>query len=255
MPLTRELNHLEAAVLLLQGKIAKHQVEWATGECVLGLFRRNHRGGLVTVALEQKLVREKHGCFVVDHENGFSCRHQRTTGKSSLKMVPLLCLLRNLMRPPWFSTMPRTIHKPSPVPFSPFVLTNGSKTVGSTDGGIPVPVSATMMRTQPCTPSGEGTWRVRTINCPPSGMLSFAFTTRLDITWRNWSADPTTCGSFPSLEVTLMFDRSNWRANSVSVSSMTVFTSMVRTWSDVRYRPSIWRTMRATRSVSPRRML
>ncbi len=50
------------------------------------------------------------------------------------------------MVPPCLLTISELIHSPRPVPVSPFVLTNGSKSVFLISGSIPDPVSAMVKR-------------------------------------------------------------------------------------------------------------
>src|SRR5512141_555818 len=81
--------------------------------------------------------------------------HPCDVGNTSLKTVPLSTTLLTIIFPLCPSTMPFTIHKPSPVPFSPLVLTNGSNIVLRISLGIPIPVSATTMLMCPDGPRGD----------------------------------------------------------------------------------------------------
>src|SRR5438309_1728433 len=143
-------------------------------------LRGERRGDGVALLLKDQPVSGEHGCFIIHHQDahffGFLRHrvHSFTIGRSILKTVPLPTLLRTEILPPWFPMMPFTIHNPNPVPFSPFVVTNGSNTVFTMFGGIPEPVSASTMRIHPCRPSLPVTCRVRTYSLPPFAMLSFA---------------------------------------------------------------------------------
>src|SRR5713101_720786 len=74
------------------------------------------------------------------------------SGKKTAKQVPLrpgCVLLRIRIQPPCLSTIPLATHRPRPVPFSPFVVKNGSKILRRFSPEIPGPLSAMKTRT-PC---------------------------------------------------------------------------------------------------------
>ena len=67
--------------------------------------------------------------------------------------------LSTARRPPCCSTMPYDTLRPRPVPSPTFlVVKNGSKTRGSTAGGMPGPLSATCVRPTSCRPSAGRSW-------------------------------------------------------------------------------------------------
>src|SRR5262249_6449341 len=155
------------------------QVEVVLMDRLDRLARGRGRDRVVSRLFEDQTIGRKHRRFVVHNEHlfGFARTGRRmrvftalsphvhqifTTGMSILKTVPLPTLLRTAIRPPWFATMPLTIQSPNPVPFSPLVVTNGSKIVRTMSFGMPVPVSAIRMRMNPCTRSGPEMCRVRT---------------------------------------------------------------------------------------------
>src|SRR5437763_15676510 len=73
-----------------------------------------------------------------------------SSGKKTEKHVPLrpgVAHERNRIVPPCCSTIPFVTHKPNPVPLSPFVVKNGSKTRVRCSGAMPGPVSESVMRT------------------------------------------------------------------------------------------------------------
>src|SRR6478735_6544552 len=255
--LSRRRNHFKSRMLLFQRVIAQHHIKLL----LLHGFNRGPGGAarhdFVSLPLKNKTVREQDGSFVVHHQHAvfLISTHNFTTGKSILKVVPRPTRLLTESLPAWFWMIPLTIHSPSPVPLSPLVVTNGSKMERIISGGIPEPVSAIMMRIQPWRSSCPGMWRVRMRNLPPLGMASLALITRLERTWRIWSAAITASGRGFNSVCSSTFARWSCRFSSSSVSSIMVFTLTGLTCSVLRYRPSICRTMRATRSVSDFNML
>ncbi len=109
------------------------------------------------------------------------------------------------------------MESPSPVPRpGPLVVKKGSNTCCRTSGAIPVPVSSTAKRTKsPGVIAGSGipspgdtvTFCVVTVNVPPPGMASRAFTARLRMTW------PRSPGSHRTGH------RSAWRRSTMRTSS------------------------------------
>src|SRR5256886_5929782 len=67
-------------------------------------------------------------------------------------LFPYTTLFRSLLtsiKPPCPRTMPEEVDRPRPEPLPcSFVVKNGSKMRSSTSGGMPVPVSATLMRSE-----------------------------------------------------------------------------------------------------------
>src|SRR5205807_385184 len=112
----------------------------------------------VSLPFQDKLVGSQHRTVVVHYQDPICACHAHNfiTGKSILKTVPLPGLLRTESLPAWFWIIPLTIHNPNPVPFSPFVVTKGSKIVRIISGGIPDPLSAMRIRIQPCKSSAPG---------------------------------------------------------------------------------------------------
>ena len=93
------------------------------------------------------------------------------------------------MCPPACATIPNTVARPRPVPWSgPFVVKNGSKTRAFTSAVIPTPVSATVSRAnRPGPPAvARSAGAVRTVSVPPPGMASRAFTARFITTCSRW---------------------------------------------------------------------
>ncbi len=62
-------------------------------------------------------------------------------------VVPTPCSLRMRAAPPDCCAMPYTWLRPSPVPFTPLVVKNGSNTLATSSGAMPSPLSVTAMRT------------------------------------------------------------------------------------------------------------
>src|SRR5712691_8204885 len=108
-------------------------------------------------------------------------------GKKTAKQVPLrpgCVLLRTRIQPPCLSTIPLVTHRPRPVPFSPFVVKNGSNILRRFSQEIPGPLSAMKTRT----PRLVGFLQFReTRTCNfrvPSGLkASSALATRFENTW------------------------------------------------------------------------
>src|SRR3954469_7308833 len=148
------------------------------------------RHNFITLPLNNKAIGGPGGSFGVHHQHAVFLvgTHNFTTGKSILKVVPRPKRLLTESLPAWFWMIPFTIHSPSPVPRSPLVVTNGSKIERSISGGIPEPVSAIRMRTQPCRSSYPGIWRLRMRSLPPFGMAARGLITRLGHTVRIWGA-------------------------------------------------------------------
>jgi hypothetical protein len=67
-------------------------------------------------------------------------------GRINANWLPLPNSLVAVKRPPWASTMRRARESPNPVPF-PFVVKNGRNMFGSTSGGMPFPLSLTVVVT------------------------------------------------------------------------------------------------------------
>ena len=95
-------------------------------------------------------------------------------GRKTEKHVPPFSgctLLRIRMDPPSRSAIPRATHRPSPVPVSPLVVKNGSKTRLALWAGIPQPLSARVTRS----PSTvvvflrSADWLMRSAKRPPTG--------------------------------------------------------------------------------------
>ena len=60
--------------------------------------------------------------------------------------VPVPIVLSTVTSPPDWLMKPKTCESPSPVPKTPdFVVKNGSKINGMSSGGIPLPVSSTVI--------------------------------------------------------------------------------------------------------------
>src|SRR6476646_2498354 len=255
--LSRRGDHFKPGVLLFQRIIAQNNIKLLL---LHGLNRGpggTTRHNFITLPLQNKAVGKQDGSFVVHYQHAVFLigTHNFTTGKSILKVVPRPTRLLTESLPAWFWMIPFTIQRPSPVPRSPLVVTNGSKIVRIISGGMPEPVSAIKMLTQPFRSSYPGIWRLRMRSLPPLGMASRALMTRLESTWRIWSAAITASGSTSRSVCSSTLARWSCRLSSSSVSSIMVFTLTGLTCSVLRYRPSIWRTMRATRSVSDFKML
>src|SRR6185437_4632089 len=72
------------------------------------------------------------------------------SGRKTEKHVPLRpvrVLLRRRIEPSCFLTIPLLTQRPNPVPRSPFVVTNGSKSRLRLSGEMPTPLSAITTRT------------------------------------------------------------------------------------------------------------
>ena len=72
------------------------------------------------------------------------------SGKNTAKQVPLrpgCVLLRTRIQPPCLSTIPLVTQRPRPVPFSPFVVKNGSNILRRFSRETPGPLSAMKTRT------------------------------------------------------------------------------------------------------------
>src|SRR6266446_5211736 len=109
------------------------------------------------------------------------------SGKNTEKQVPLRpgrVLLRTRIQPPCLSTIPLVTHRPRPVPFSPFVVKNGSKSLRRFSREIPGPLSAMKTRT-PRLVGFLQSREAKTCNLSlPSGLkASSAFATTLENTW------------------------------------------------------------------------
>ncbi len=112
-------------------------------------------------------------------------------GSLSTQMVPPLCV-----------TIPKTVARPSPVPWpSGLVVKNGSKIRSRVAASIPIPVSLTASRT--CGPgrtptcsranaSSSSTLAVSMVTRPPRGMASRALTTRFMTTCSSWPGSAST---------------------------------------------------------------
>src|SRR6202171_203634 len=86
---------------------------------------------------------------------------------------PLFAGLTQSNRPPNSATRLATIAKPNPVPCD-LVVKNGCRIFSRTAAGIPCPSSSTAMIQAPSFEAAD------TMTCPPRGVASRAFTTRLD---------------------------------------------------------------------------
>src|SRR5205823_5126699 len=67
--------------------------------------------------------------------------------KTTVPLRPCVVRVRRRMVPLFFSTSPRVIQSPNPVPVIPLVVTNGSKRRARIDELTPGPVSAIVIRT------------------------------------------------------------------------------------------------------------
>ncbi len=117
------------------------------------------------------------------------------SGKNTAKQVPLrpgCVLLRTRIQPPCLSTIPLVTHRPRPVPFSPFVVKNGSNILRRFSRETPGPLSAMKTRT-PRLFGFLQSREAKTCNLiVPSGLkASSAFTTRLENTWVAWNREHT----------------------------------------------------------------
>src|SRR5262249_299451 len=114
---------------VFQRVIAQQSVECVVLQRRNGIARGRAGDDLVALALEDHSVREQHGGLVVHHQDFVSAvlGHGLVTGKSIWKTVPFPGRLRTKILPSWLCTIPFTIQSPRPVPFSPLVVTNGSK--------------------------------------------------------------------------------------------------------------------------------
>jgi len=120
-------------------------------------------------------------CSVLTYETEVGGRF----GRKTEKQVPQLsgCTrLRIRMDPPSRSAISRATHRPSPVPFSPLVVKNGSKMRAVLWGAIPHPMSARVTRS----PSTVGDflqsadWLTRSAKRPPIGTASIALISRVE---------------------------------------------------------------------------
>src|SRR5438270_4570491 len=215
--LSRRCDDFGSSVLLLQRKITEQQIECHALHRFArfsGIGRCRH---LITLLLQDHLVRQQDRGLVIHHQN-VRFAHCNT-GSKILNVVPLPTRLRTLIFPAWFAMMPFTIHSPSPVPFSPFVLTHGSKMLCRISGGMPEPVSATRIWIQGCESSLAFTTRVLNRSTPPCPIASFALISRFEKTWLSWSMLATVSGSSPNSLITSMFAVCNCRPSNISVSS------------------------------------
>ncbi len=98
-------------------------------------------------------------------------------------LFPLRTLLYIRIEPPSLLMIPYATHRPRPIPCSPLVVKNGSKSRTLFFAGIPTPVSAIVIRT----PSTAGllplaALRTRIEMVPPVLVASIAFTRRVATT-------------------------------------------------------------------------
>jgi len=111
-----------------------------------------------------------------------------------VKVVPIPGSLATSMKPPIRRTMEATVERPRPVPFpGSFVVKRGSKILGRTWAGMPLPESATERTTNGpgATPTLPATalasrwaFSAETMRRPPWGSTaSRAFTQRFRRTW------------------------------------------------------------------------
>src|SRR6266853_3546700 len=138
-------------MLLFQRIVARNNVKPLILHGGKGLHRSAAGRNIITLPFQNEPVSQKDGSFVVNYQHAVFTvsTHNFTTGKSILKVVPWPNRLFTESLPAWFWIIPFTIHNPNPVPRSPFVVTNGSKMERIISRGIPEPVSAIRMRTQP----------------------------------------------------------------------------------------------------------
>src|ERR1041385_1493786 len=150
-------------MLLFQRIVAQNNVKPLILHGGNGLDRSAAGQNFITLPFQNELVGQQDGSFVVNYQHAVFTisTHNFTTGKSILKVVPRPIRLFTESLPAWFWIIPFTIQRPSPVPRSPLVVTNGSKIERIISGGMPEPVSAIRMRTQPWRSSTQERWRLR----------------------------------------------------------------------------------------------
>src|SRR5262249_45440898 len=143
-------DNFKPGMLLFQGVVAQNTVK-----LILLQDHDSFAGGgagynFIAFALKNQTVGDQHGCLIIhDQDPIFTIRtHGLAMGRSTRKTVPLPRWLLTESLPAWFWMIPLTIHNPKPVPFSPLVVTKGSKMSSIISGGIPVPLSAIRIRTQ-----------------------------------------------------------------------------------------------------------
>ena len=117
-------------------------------------------------------------------------------GKRIVTTVPAGSLSRRLSSPPCRCTMPWDTLSPSPVPFGPLVVKNGSNARRRTSSLMPPPVSVIEQYAQ----SSAAHVAMRIV--PLSGMASMALNSRFMMTSRSAGASPATRGMSPSSSVT-----------------------------------------------------
>src|SRR5262249_60560844 len=122
-------DHLKAGVLFFQGVIAENSVEVVFlkgGQRFAGGGAGYH---LIAFTLQDQAVGNQDRGFIIhDQKTVFAVQtHGLVIGRSTRKTVPLPTRLLTDSFPPWFWMIPFTIHNPRPVPFSPLVVTKGSK--------------------------------------------------------------------------------------------------------------------------------
>ena len=93
---------------------------------------------------------------------------------------------------PWRSTMAYVIDRPSPVPWGPFVVKNGSKILARTASGMPTPVSPTVTTAPPSFAP------VVSASTPPWGIASTALRMRFVSASRSSAGSPATRGGSPN---------------------------------------------------------